>query len=38
MNVLMIMVVVLIHVLINLVLMNVSVMKDFILMTVEGTA
>ena len=38
MNVLMIMVVVLIHVLINLVLMNVSVMKDFILMTVERTA
>ena len=38
MNVLMIMVVVLIHVLINLVLMNVTVMKDFILMTVEGTA
>ena len=38
MNVLIIMVVVLIHVLINLVLMNVSVMKDFILMIMEGTA
>ena len=38
MNVLMIMVVVIIHVLIKMVLMNVTVMKDFILMTVEGTA
>ena len=38
MNVLMIMVVVIIHVLIKMVLMNVSVMKDFILMTMEGTA